>query len=447
MHIPRFPSPSLIEIEAQVQKPTIMNITNAYRVISRLAGAGMAGAALMAASLVAAQEPPSMEEMWRIIQVQQKQIEELTARLNASETTSSETARQVTEVDAKVEATTSFVERLQSDALPASDGWFRRTQLGGYGEMHLNIGPADTIDFHRFVGFVSHDFSEGIRFFSEIELEHSLAGEGRPGEIELEQAYLEFDLSDATKAKAGLILLPIGLLNEIHEPNTFYGAERNRVEGEIIPTTWWEGGAALSHHYANGLSVDVALHSGLNVPTTGSNAFRIRSGRQKVANAIASEGAVTGRVKYTGIAGLELGLSLQYQQDLVQSALSERIDGTLVSTHFDWRHGDFGLRGLYARWDLGGNAPKLIGADEKYGFYLEPSYRFATPYGPFGLFARFSRLDVSAGDNLGSAQNYWDFGVNYWPHERVVLKADVQFPDLPAGSDDETVNLGVGYQF
>ena len=85
-----------------------------------------------------------------------------------------------------------------------------------------------------------------MRFFSEFELEHSLVkdtqeGEEAPGEVELEQAFIEYDFDQRNTARAGVFLLPIGILNETHEPPTFYGVERNTVENVIIPTTWWAG--------------------------------------------------------------------------------------------------------------------------------------------------------------------------------------------------------------
>ncbi len=145
------------------------------------------------------------------------------------------------------------------------------TQIGGYGELHYNnTGDGSgqrkkELDFHRFVLFVNHQFNSDIRFFSEFEIEHSIAGEGQNGEIEIEQAYVQFDLDEETRLNAGLFLLPVGILNETHEPTTFYGVERNPVEKNIIPTTWWEGGAMLSGHNDSGVSYDIALHSGIDV--------------------------------------------------------------------------------------------------------------------------------------------------------------------------------------
>ena len=169
------------------------------------------------------------------------------------------------------------------DAGTTGTGWWDRTQIGGYGELHYNIkeDSLDRVDFHRYVLFFGHDFNATTRMFSEFELEHSLAGEGKPGEVELEQAYLERDFGDSVTGRAGIMLMPIGLLNEVHEPPTFYGVERNKIENVIVPTTWWEAGVSGTMTTEAGLQLDVMLHSGLKVPT---DSFKIRSGRGKVAN-------------------------------------------------------------------------------------------------------------------------------------------------------------------
>ena len=404
---------------------------------------------------VTAKEMPTPEEMWAVIQQQQVQIAQLTARVEAAEGRHARaereiavTATRVAETDAKIETTTAFVETL-ADQGSSSGGnaWYERTSLGGYGEMHMQLGSDGEIDFHRWVLFIGHEFTDSVRMFSEVELEHSLAGEGKPGEVELEQAYVEFDLDESNRAKVGLFLLPIGLLNETHEPATFYGVERNNVEKNIIPTTWWEGGVGLTHVTSGGWSFDGALHSGLSTPVTGSKAFNIRSGRQKVAEASFESGAATVRARYTGIPGLDLAVSAQYQQDLAQGTLAESIEATLVTAHADWRSGGFGLRALYAQRNLGGTAPAVLGLDRQNGFYLEPSYRFETERGEVGFFGRYSRYDLEAGNSADSANEYFDLGVNYWPIASVVLKADVQFSRPAAGANDETVSLGVGYHF
>lgn len=415
-------------------------MTNKSRSFITSAALVLAGAL----SLPAAEPMPSSEEMWRLIQQQQKQIEELTRRLETTATRTEQVAQQSQAVEQKVDATASHVENLAADGAGAGDSWFKNTSVGGYGELHYNTGATDQIDLHRFVLFVNHEFSQKIRLFSELEVEHAFSGEGKPGEVEVEQAFVEFDLGERSKAKAGLFLVPVGILNETHEPTTFYGVERNQVESAILPSTWWEGGAAFTHNYASGVSFDLAVHSGLK--TTAAN---IRSGRQKVASADAQDGAATARVKYTGIPGLTLAASAQYQEDIAQSTLpGEQADAVLTTVHADWSKNGFGLRALYARWDINGATAAGLGRDEQFGYYIEPSYRFALGDSKqeLGFFTRFSVVDNVAGNSTDSENHYTDVGLNYWPHPQVVLKADVQFADLPT-VNSETLNLGVGFQF
>ncbi len=385
---------------------------------------------------------PSTEEMWKIIQEQQKTIELLKAKLETTEATVEDTKEQVA-------ANTEAVEVVEDSAI-ASTSFLNDTSIGGYGELHYNNldGEQAEVDFHRFVLFVEHEFNDRLRFFSELELEHSLSGDGKPGEVELEQAYVQYDLNDQHSINAGLYLLPVGLLNETHEPNTFYGVERNNVEKNIIPTTWWEAGLGLTGELAAGWRYDVMLSSGLSTPTSGSNAYLIRSGRKKVAEAPGEDGAITGRIRYTGIPGLELGLSAQYQTDITQGA--EGIDASLFEAHVDYRTGGFGLRALYAGWFLDdGNpltGPAAMGRDRQEGFYIEPSYRFKLAnLGEAGVFARYQQWNNNAGGSADDNEQV-DIGVNYWPHPSVVFKFDYQFENQTAG-DNDGFNLGVGYQF
>ena len=408
----------------------------------RLLGGATAGlmVAMNVAGPVSAQEAlPSREEMWRVIQAQQKEIDVLKAAQSGTE-------KRVVATEEKVEATGAVVAQQmeKSDASPA--GWWNNTSIGGYGELHYNGGRKDEIDLHRFVLFVEHQFTDDIRFFSEVELEHTVAGEGRKGDAQVEQAFLEFDLTEKQKAQAGIFLLPVGILNETHEPPTFYGVERNNVEVNIIPTTWWEGGAQMLGELGGGFSYNAAVHSGLDVATTGANAFRPRNGRTKVSEAPANDPAVTARLRWKGMPGVELGVSGQYQNDITQNATD--VDAYLVETHADIRRGPWGLRALYARWEIDGAAAKALGRDEQYGWYAEPSYRFAVPLGEIGVFARYSRWDNNAGDKRDSKFDQSQLGVNFWPHPDIVLKADYQFDDAPAStSEDDRFNLGVGFQF
>lgn len=383
----------------------------------------LVAAAIMSCGVANSAEPTN-QELLDLIKKQQQELKEL--------------RESVEETDKKSEQTIKAVEANMSASSTSN------VSLGGYGELHYNnIEDNESIDFHRFVLFMGYEYSDDIRFFSELEVEHSLAGDGKPGEVELEQAYVEIDLNDTTSVKSGLFLVPVGILNETHEPPTFYGVERNPVEGKIIPSTWWEAGAMVNHKFADGVSFDFAINSGLEVPNdAGVYDFNIRSGRQKVAKANADSLAYTARLKYTAIPGLELAASVQHQTDLTQGVLSA--DANLYTAHAIYNTGGFGLRALYAMWDIDAFEADVNGQDKQEGFFVEPSYRFNDK---FGIFARYNEWDNQAGSGnlLDTTMEQTNVGFNYWPHEDVVFKFDLE--SRSGAQDGNGFNLGVGYQF
>lgn len=322
-----------------------------------------------------------------------------------------------------------------------------KTTIGGYGELHHNrleghggASDVDKMDFHRFVLFINHQYSDNLRLITELEIEHSLAGDGKPGEVELEQAYVEYDINDKVSASVGLFLIPVGILNETHEPDTFYGVERNPVEKNIIPTTWWAGGVMGSFQLADGLQLKVAAHE----PLEATSSFKPRDGRQKTANAIAEDYAYTANLKYTAIPGVTLGGTVNYQADFAQNTGLAVEEGVLVEGHAIIQMGKFGLRALYADWSFTGAGPEANGRDSQIGGYIEPSYKFNDK---FGVFARYSSYDNEDGNSTASRKTQSDVGFNYYLDPQVVLKADYQSQSNDSGSEQKGVNVGFGYSF
>lgn len=384
-------------------------------------------------------ETPNAEEMWKIIQQQQKMIDQLQQKLEQTEQ-KVEVAEQKVEATAEeVEAAAEAIEVAQG---PSGSSWADSTSVGGYGELHYNSKDGDDqIDFHRFVLYFGHEFNDSVRFFSELELEHALSGDGVDGEVELEQAWIEMDLTDNHRLRAGLDIIPIGLINVTHEPNTFYGVERSEVEKRIIPATWWEAGIGFNGELAPGWNYDVVLHSGLS---TTSN---IRSGRQKVSNANADHPATTARLRYTGVPGLEVSGSFQYQSDITAGATTSANSATLFEGHVDYKHSSgLGLRALYAQWDLDDVLQAGRDDDKQYGYYIEPAYRFPVSFipGEVGVFFRWSELDYAN----NKEEERIGFGFNYWPTQQVAFKFDwTNVDDVDANTSSDSLNLGIGYQF
>lgn len=388
-----------------------------------------------------AQETLSLEDLWELIQEQQAQIESLEKDLEESNSQIKETNVIATSVADAVESGAMG----GGDSLSAS--WADKTSLGGYGEHHYNIVDEgrDQIDAHRYVLYVAHEYTDSVRFFSEWELEHSLAGEGKPGEVELEQAFIEWQFSRNNNLKFGQFLIPVGILNETHEPDTFYGVERNKVEAEVIPATWWETGVMLSGNLSESFSYDVAVHSGLNLADEDTNTietFRIRSARQKSAEANGNNLAFTSRLSFVPAPGFSMGVTAQYQTDMLQGVVpGEDASALLLEANAVYQSENFGVRALYSAWDIDNDNFETAGADDPSGWYIEPSYKLTES---LGIFARYSEVDPSRGDRPTEKTELIDVGFNYWLNPQVVLKADYQ-DSQEDGSD--SFNLGVGWSY
>jgi len=407
-------------------------------------------AATFFVATVAHAAEPAPDDMRSLIEAQQKQIELLQQQLDATRASVADLSRQV-EANTVTSVAANEKAEILADNIEAQPAIVESaTKLGGYGELHVNMlenqatgESSNVLDLHRFVLFYQHDFNDRLRFNSELEIEHAVSGGDEPGEVELEQAYIEYDWAENHSLKAGLFLMPVGILNETHEPPTFYGTERNPVEKNIIPTTWWEGGVSFDGRFADAFRYDFALSSGLY--TTADDNYAIRAGRQKGAKAKFDSQAYTGRLRWLGIPGLELSASVQYQEDITQDTDPLAGGAWLYTGHVTWQRDHFGLRALYADWSLDGVGPESIGADRQNGWYVEPSWRFNPNW---GVFARYNRWDNKAGNTSDSEYSQLDVGVNYWLHPNVVFKLDYQDQDAPDGKNEmDGWNLGVGYQF
>src|SRR6266851_3452413 len=172
-------------------------------------------------------------------------------------------------IEQKIDALQQEVERLKQESrirneqtapAAASDS---ATSIFGYGEFNYSRfrDPDRTskADLRRFVIGFGHRFNDALSFNSELELEHGVVSADDHGEVEIEQAYLNYRFSDAVNVKGGLFLIPLGILNETHEPPAYYGVERNEVETRIIPTTWREMGFGVHGLLGQGFRYDLGL--------------------------------------------------------------------------------------------------------------------------------------------------------------------------------------------
>lgn len=387
-----------------------------------------------------------------------------------------------TSIEDKIDMLQDEIDQLKAQAANAEknkggiQGFVDRTTIGGYGELHYNnfsgdvpagkTRKKDEIDFHRFVLFFGHKFNDWISFKSELELEHALAGESKAGEVELEQAYLDFNINPHFNAKAGVFLLPMGILNETHEPPTFYGVERNEIESRIIPSTWWEAGAGIYGEVTQGLNYQLNVTSSLDAGKFKSDFSNgVRDGRRKTASAPAENVAFSGALNYNGVPGLLVGAAFftgETGQDGASNAKLKNVDArlTLWDVHARYQKDRFDLRALYAQGRLSDaadikTATGINAAESFYGWYAEAAYH-VWKQGDHDLapFVRYESWDThddvpSNVVRLSTNKNdVWTIGANYWPHPQVVLKTDYQKFDKPDGDKgDKRFNLGLGYMF
>ena len=344
--------------------------------------------------------------------------------------------------------------------------------FGGYGELNYNNyrngDQKDQIDFRRFVLFYGHKFNDRLRFYSELEVEHALV-EGGGGAVELEQAFLDYRINDAFNVKAGAFLIPIGILNETHEPPTFFGVERNEVESRIIPSTWREAGIGVHGEIVQGLRYDVGITSSLDAGKFGEPEKGIREMRTELREAAAHDFAFYGALNYRGVPGLAAGTGLftgNTGQNGASDAALKNVSGRVLlwDVHAQYRLGGLELRGLYARGSLS-NADQITAAaivrsgdstqiapETFWGYYAEAGYHF--PLGDemeVAPFARYERYNTQASVPSGFSANpknnerVTTFGVNFKLHPQVVFKADYQ--DFREDSTKDRFSLGVGYMF
>lgn len=347
------------------------------------------------------------------------------------------------------------------------------TPIGGYGELHFNAaypeggGPAATqVDLHRLVLFVAHNFSEEFRFYLELEVEHALAAPGAPGEVGVEQAFVDWRvLGEALMLRAGIVLVPMGIINQWHEPPIFHGVERPIVDNRIIPTTWREGGGGLAGEPIEGLRYELYVTGGLNaLGFSGSKG--IRGGRQGVAEALAGSPAVMGRLEIEPALGVIIGGS-GYFNMAGQSAHLD-IDVPVVGVSLDAR---LRLRGVEARAMAAffsiGDVDRLramtdedgisLGIDvgsALFGAYIEAGYDVLslTDTGHSLVpFARFEWHDTTFNEgNTGFNQpsvTSGVFGLTYRPMPQLAIKFDYTLRRPYTGAGEDIVNLGVGWMF
>ena len=339
-----------------------------------------------------------------------------------------------------------------STNLVAQDDFFlSSTSIGGYGELHYNktitnSKTSNLLDFHRFVMFYGHQWNENWSFKAEVELEHNFVSDGE-GELELEQAYVDYYYDRWLGFQVGVVLPSVGLLNENHEPPLFFGVERPDYQKYIIPTTWFGNGLSFYGNYSD-LEYKITIMEGLNADDI-SNKNGIRSARQKGYKPNADYLLYNGRIDYTGIKGLRFGISYTYNN---ANSDSIEIPVSLYEAHLKYAANNIYVVGEFATINYSEGTLK-----KSMGYYFELGYNFGKLVGirsEIIPFLRFSNYNTASSTMEGgqSEDEYdnskWMIGLNFLPISQVVFKVDYSEVKNKLTSENiKFFNLGVGYMF
>ncbi len=362
-------------------------------------------------------------------------------------------------------------------------GVSRGVSIGGYGEAnYINfIGDEDDDDLDRAdalrtVIYLGYKFTDKIVFNSEIEFEHGTTSDvdngAGDGSVSVEFAALDFLWKPEMNFRAGQLLVPMGFLNEIHEPPFFYGVQRPETERRILPTTWREVGAGVFGNVGESVEYRSYVLAGFNAQNFSDAG--IRSGRQQGNRSLAEDLAWVTRVDWTpeSLPGFLLGGSV-YLGDSGQDVEVDAGDVPdarlwIFEGHAQYQDGPFHARGLFAFSSLSDarelnvvlerDADRPI-ADEMLGGYAEVAYDvypwlFGSEDRQLEPFVRVeyvdTQYDVPSGFEANRERATWIHagGVNFYPHPNVVLKVEYRNVNTRGqGSRADELGVGMGFAF
>ena len=355
---------------------------------------------------------------------------------------------------------------------PAASKVYRVRQgvsIGGYGEvLYENFagtqeddapsGRTDRIDALRAIVYVGYKFNDKFLFNSEIEFEHGSTEDG--GSVSLEFGYLDYRVSPRLGVRAGLLLAPMGFLNELHEPPTFLGARRPETERQVIPSTWRENGIGVFGEVGS-LTYRAYLINGFM--GGGFTAGGLRDGRQNGAEASARHFGAVGRIEYA----IRPGLTVAASAYLGNSGQSDSIGArTLIwEGHAEYRVGGLELRGLVSRASVadvselnaeagltgsGSIGERLVGWYAQAGYDLLRSTTSTHQLIPYVRYERLNTQDqVPAGftSDPMTDRTITTLGIAWKPLPNIALKADYQLQTNEARTGVNQLNAALGYLF
>lgn len=358
-------------------------------------------------------------------------------------------------------------------------------QIGGYGEAHYNQpltknqSNLGTLDLHRMVMFLGYNFSKNTSFVSEIEFEYAK-------ELWVEQAFLQHKLSRYINLRAGLMIVPMGIINEYHEPVTFNGVERPLIDNKISLSTWREIGAGITGNVIPvSMRYQLYVMNGLSGYADGKGLFTgggLREGRQKGSKAYIHSPSFAGKIEFYGISSLNIGFSAYSGKS--QSKLFNKLhnDSTFLVSQADSSVVGINMLGLDARYRVGGLELKgqfyftTLSNTDQYnkftavngknndlgksmtGYYVEAGYNVLrhcnrttkelVPFVRYEFYNTHNSVEGDVTENPAYENTVITTGLTLKVHKNAVLKTDLQFVKSAAATEySKVLNAGIGVMF
>lgn len=340
--------------------------------------------------------------------------------------------------------------------------------IGGYVQIDYNepdgVAPGK-LDVHRLVMLFGYNFNEKVSFLTEIEFEHVK-------EVYVEQAFVNYSFNTAFNLRGGLMLVPMGYVNEYHEPPVFYGVERPGLDKYVVPTTWRELGIGATGNLQDiSLRYQAYIFNGFISYKDGQGTLRgvdgLRKGRQKGAESVIHNPNLSFKLDYYGILGLKVGFAGYFGETQSDDPTIEgsTVGVSMIGLNASYNIKNLGFRGQYIYSSLSGTEAynELTGKDlgsKMDGYYLEAAYNFMPLINrnsskQLSLFSRYEAYNTHAATagNLDKNKSFdrtdITFGCDFKIAPGVAVKADYQWrTDAEEGSDRSNLfNAGVGVMF
>lgn len=343
--------------------------------------------------------------------------------------------------------------------------------VGAYAEMLYNQPEGDNgeLDVQRMVLLFGYRFNNKTQFVTEVELEHV-------NEIFVEQAFINYSVGNNISLRGGLMLVPMGIVNEFHEPTTFNGTERPGMDNAVVPTTWREIGIGVAGRFNNlNLGYQAYVFNGFkSTEADGSGGLSgflggssgLRGGRQKAIQSTIDSPTLSTKLDYYGIPGLRVGLSTYFGKTQAEDDI-ETIDGAnigiaMIGLDARYAYQRFTARGQFINASLSdtedyNNATGRDLGSALRGFYVEGAYNLlpVEKEQKLFIFTRYEQYDTHANTDGNLVRNEaYDrtdvtSGLTYHIAPGVVLKGDYQFRSNALDGDDvkDRLNFGIGVWF